>query len=92
MGWEPQIVPRPRTPCHAWRLRDGRGNHPIGAQCSDCGQDVALDRGLTGFDPVCVYCALETGLLPMEEISPEDERSLHEIAMAGRPTTTRKED
>lgn len=81
MTWAPTIVASARTPCMPWRLRDGEGRHPMGAVCVDCGIDVALDPALTAYNPVCIYCALSTGLLPLAEIEPDDERTLHDMAV-----------
>lgn len=84
MEWTPRIVARQQTPCWPWRLRERHDTHPVGAQCVECGQDVALDPTLRGFDPVCLYCALGNGTLPAVEIEPTDERTLHQQAMDWR--------
>lgn len=65
-----QIVRRERVACWPWRLRETEGEYPIGATCADCGRDVALPRELNGRDAVCIYCALDSGLVPAVEIEP----------------------
>lgn len=79
MSWTPRIVHRAQTPCMPWRLRDNRVP-AIGAACAECGLDVELPRDLSGYQPVCIYCAMDSGLLPAVEIAPEDERTLHQMA------------
>lgn len=83
MTWKPTIAARARTPCWPWD--DWRNEqcpgHPIGAQCVDCGMDVALNPALIAYDPVCIYDAFRTGLLPLIIREPGDERSLHQLAV-----------
>lgn len=47
-----------------WHLRivEWLNEHPRGDNCRDCGRDVACpqNRRVT---PVCVYCAMDAGLL-----------------------------
>ena len=62
-----------------WRLRDNR-EPVVGRTCATCGEDVAMPAHLTAFQPVCLYCAMDSGLLPAIEIEPEDERTMHQLA------------
>jgi len=80
MNWSPRFVARPQVPCWPWHLRmsmESEG-HPIGDQCA-CGKEVALPRQFAGAEAVCLYCALDSGLLPSTE-EPPDDRPLHAIA------------
>lgn len=79
-----KVAASARTPCDPWDLRGVREEHPRGGVCADCGRDIAVFGEQIGYETVCVYCALADGTLPLEEIEPWEERSLHQIAMAER--------
>jgi hypothetical protein len=83
-GWKPAIVAKAQTPCWPWHLRERTAEHPAGSQCARCHRDIAVPRPLQGYEAICVYCALDIGVLPLVEIEPEDERSLHQRAMEER--------
>lgn len=69
------LVPAERVTCAPWSLRGMSscardGQHPIGAECVDCGRSVAQPRSRPSAAPVCLYCALDCGMLPAVEIPP----------------------
>lgn len=70
--------------CWPWRLRfmDGREVHPKGAQCCDCGRDIARYPG--DGTPICLYCALGRGIVAGEDHQVEQLNQLHAI---GNPIT-----
>lgn len=65
--------------CAPWHLRGdlpscaGDGKHPLGARCHKCAREVALPRSMAAETPICLYCALDEGIIPCEEIAPEDD-------------------
>lgn len=48
-------------PWHLWRLAADDG-HPTGANCALCRLDVAVPRVEQHRKPICLYCAIDTGL------------------------------
>jgi hypothetical protein len=79
MKWTPVIVHSARTPCWPWRLREGK-EPVISGKCATCNQDVAWPVGLQNYQPVCLSCAMDSGLLPAVEIDPQHDRTLHQLA------------
>jgi hypothetical protein len=67
------IVPQPDVPCYAWEHRHLSiyfpKQHPQGGNCADRGRDVAVFKPGR---PVCLYCGLDSGLIPPIE-QPFDE-------------------
>lgn len=59
--------------CWSWRLRDCADlpEHPVGGTCNRCSRDVAVPRDAGTREPVCLYCALDAGIIPEVEIAPE---------------------
>ncbi len=55
---------KPCWPWHLWWLVEGP--HPRGDRCRRCLRDVAVPQDATG-RPICIYCALDLGLIPAEE-------------------------
>ncbi len=66
MGEIATLAPVVCWPWHLWFLADG-DCHPQGASCSRCGRDIAVPTTAAG-RLVCLYCALDSGLLPATEI------------------------
>jgi hypothetical protein len=67
--------------CLLWRLRivpDGEP-HPIGANCIGCGRDLALRRHYAKREAICLYCAMDRGIIPLVELPPDDERWPDEV-------------
>jgi hypothetical protein len=83
------IVRSEPVACFLWAHRhvpDGEP-HPIGANCRACGRDVALRRVHCGREAICVYCALDRGLLEPIEIEPCDMRFPDERQVPLQSTT-----
>lgn len=53
-------------PWHLWWLVEGA--HPIESHCRFCRRDVALPRAEADKQPVCLYCAMDRGLVEAVEI------------------------
>mgnify|MGYP007071576222 CR=1 FL=1 len=63
------VAPEPVV-CWAWHLRDllGLPESPRGGQCDTCRRDVAVPRWAGTRRPVCIYCAMDEGLIqPIDE-------------------------
>lgn len=58
-----QLVHSRRVACWPWPMRDMQPERPIGAVCRDCGRDVALPITERECVPVCIYCAMDAGLI-----------------------------
>lgn len=82
MTWTPRIVARTVAPCWPWaeRFNDPADQQPLARLCIRCKIDVALPRADEGHTPMCLYCAMDRGLIPAEIIEPGDDRSLRQIA------------
>lgn len=53
--------------CWPWHLR-GLGEEPVvGALCRTCRRDVALPKSMARDVPICLYCALDDGLVEAVE-------------------------
>ena len=70
------LVAPARVVCAPWRLRGGLSvcatddSHPAGAECIDCGADVAVPRSLLNAAPVCLYCGMDSGMVDLAEVEP----------------------
>ena len=58
-----QLVHSRRVACWPWPMRHMQPERPIGAVCRECERDVALPVTERECAPVCIYCALDTGLI-----------------------------
>lgn len=68
MGDVVMLAPLKTEVCPAWHLRD-RPPHPVGGQCRLCRRDVAMPP-TRRVSPICLYCALDTGVIPEQEREP----------------------
>ena len=60
--------------CWPWHLRlEGPADYSAGMECTDCRRDVAAPKNARR--PICLYCAMERGLVPLIEIAPGSDRS-----------------
>lgn len=62
-----RLVHSRQVPCWPWSLRFLSEQPAVGEQCRECGRDVARPEAKAGEVPVCIYCALDSGLLPLED-------------------------
>ena len=63
--------------CPPWRLRGLLGEdgfHPIGDTCGRCGRDVARLRSCPAGEAICLYCAMNAGLVDLVEVEPDDDQ------------------
>lgn len=63
-------APVPFAHCHQWGLR-GHANEPEhGARCCHCDREVAAPESARGKLVACIYCGMDRGEIPCEEIEP----------------------
>lgn len=73
-----RIVSASPVVCAPWHLRGALsvcvtdGSHPIGANCRRCSRDIAQPRSLTKRVPICLYCAMDEGVVDCVEVCPDD--------------------
>jgi hypothetical protein len=69
-----QIVTAPPVVCWPWHLAGCDPElgpaHPIGANCGECGREIALRRDRPNANALCLYCGMDAGLVPLEEVPP----------------------
>lgn len=61
------LVHSKQAPCWPWSLRHLGEEPATGATCRTCRRDVALPTARSGEVAICIYCALDSGLLEAEE-------------------------
>jgi hypothetical protein len=54
--------------CQTWGLRGFIEGPVTGGQCNRCSRDVAVPGSVGRRRPVCVYCALDIGLVPAIDV------------------------
>jgi hypothetical protein len=62
-----------QVPCWPWHLHWIPREEVQYATCRTCERDIAQPMARSKEVPVCIYCAMESGLLPLEE------RPFHEL-------------
>lgn len=68
------LSPSPFCCCMPWHARDWNCDEPMhGAVCCFCGRSVAAPAEARGKTVACVYCGLDRGLIPKQEIEPHAE-------------------
>ena len=66
-----QIVPvKPVAFCMAWHARGFEREVVHGGDCCFCGCAVAVPESLKGKPVACIYCGLNSGDVPEQEIEP----------------------
>jgi hypothetical protein len=50
--------------CWPWRLRSCGEEPAIGGTCRSCDLDIAVPESRRGDAPICIYCGLDSGLVP----------------------------
>lgn len=50
-----------------WHLRDQEPPDVIGLNCTGCTRDIAVPLDSTAMRYICIYCANDRGLSPIEE-------------------------
>lgn len=71
------IVAAREAACFPWRLRTCTEEPTRAAVCGSCGLDVALPIARERERPVCIYCAMDSGLIPAVDVPfgmPEETR------------------
>jgi hypothetical protein len=74
-----RLVPADPVICAPWHLRGigepcaDDGNHPMGSRCQQCGTDIAIPRSRAPEPGICLYCAMDQGLVALEEVPPCDD-------------------
>lgn len=65
-----RLVPKELAVCAAWHAR-GFENEPIrGDDCRECSRAVAVPISAQRREPVCLYCALDLGIIAAVEREP----------------------
>lgn len=62
-----QLVHAREVACWPWALGWLTGEPVQGATCRTCGLDVAQPTAQARNVPVCIYCGMDSGLLPEED-------------------------
>lgn len=66
-----RVVPVEPYGCYMpWRLRFMDG-YPHSARCCFCNRDVAVPADAIGKNVACIYCGMERGFVPLQEIEPD---------------------
>lgn len=63
------LVHARQTPCWPWGLSWIDGEAVQYATCRTCQRDIAQPVAKAREVPVCIYCALDSGLLPELELA-----------------------
>lgn len=63
------VPPSPVAFCAAWHCHFG--TDPVhGARCCWCEREVAAPEHARGKTVACIYCGMDRGLVPIQEIEP----------------------
>lgn len=63
-----RLVHAREVPCWPWELRALELGPALQAYCRPCGREVALPADHQADRPVCLYCAMDSGLLPAADL------------------------
>lgn len=64
------VPPSPAMCCMPWHARYFATGSSHGATCCFCRRDVARPDALKGITVACIYCGLDRGFIPEQEIEP----------------------
>lgn len=64
------VEPKPVAFCAAWHARGFEHGPVHGGTCCWCGRDVAAPSSAQGKTVACIYCGMDRGLIPIEEVEP----------------------
>ena len=64
------VVPEPIAFGSAWHARMAQPPAISPAQCCFCNRYIAVEPRFSRMYVACIYCGLERGLIPEEEIEP----------------------
>lgn len=68
MKAELTVVPAEPVVCWPWHVARAVFDQPLkGGQCEPCGRDVAVPANAGFKPPMCVYCAMDLGLVDLED-------------------------
>ncbi len=71
--------------CWPWHLRfQGPDHYATGKNCFVCNQDVAALKDAAR--PICLYCGMERGIVPLEEIDDSNPEHLARSPWVRVPT------
>lgn len=69
-----RLVAAPDVVGWPWHLRfcdrSLGAEHPVGARCRRCGQDIAVPRRADPRGAVCLYCAMDEGIVEAVDVEP----------------------
>ena len=63
-----QLVHRREVACVPWMLADFQREPVFFATCRQCERDVAQVESSRGDVPICIYCGLDSGLVPPVDV------------------------